>query len=165
MLSTRGRSAVQPACHAKSDTALADWLDSSLASQLTMLQFVSAGEACEWSPPTRCSLTLAYEHKNWFKYNCRLWKSKGEKTPCNWPAEPLPDQPVQGKRQPEKLAANQHDGMGCFWSTFRHRQSGKHKLHPPIVEMNVELKASSENLNSTQVFPTPESPIKSSLNK
>lgn len=35
----------------------------------------------------------------------------------------------------------------------------------PIVEINVELKASSENLNNTQVFPTPESPIKSSLNK
>lgn len=35
----------------------------------------------------------------------------------------------------------------------------------PIVEMNVELKASSENLNRTQVFPTPESPINSNLNK
>lgn len=34
-----------------------------------------------------------------------------------------------------------------------------------MVEINVELKASSENLKSTQVFPTPESPIKSSLNK
>jgi hypothetical protein len=35
----------------------------------------------------------------------------------------------------------------------------------PIVEMKVALKASSENLNNTQVFPTPESPIKSNLNK
>lgn len=35
----------------------------------------------------------------------------------------------------------------------------------PIVEINVELKASSENLKRTQVFPTPESPIKSNLNK
>ena len=31
--------------------------------------------------------------------------------------------------------------------------------------MNVELNASSENLNKTHVFPTPESPIKRSLNK
>ena len=37
--------------------------------------------------------------------------------------------------------------------------------HLPIVEMNVALKASSENLNKTQVFPTPESPIRRSLNK
>ena len=35
----------------------------------------------------------------------------------------------------------------------------------PIVEINVELKASSENLNKTHVLPTPESPINSSLNK
>lgn len=35
----------------------------------------------------------------------------------------------------------------------------------PMVEINVELKASSENLNRTQVFPTPESPINSNLNK
>lgn len=35
----------------------------------------------------------------------------------------------------------------------------------PIVEMNVVLKASSENLNRTHVFPTPESPIRSNLNK
>ena len=37
--------------------------------------------------------------------------------------------------------------------------------HSPIVEMNVVLKASSENLNKTHVFPTPESPINSNLNK
>ena len=35
----------------------------------------------------------------------------------------------------------------------------------PIVEINVVLNASSENLNSTQVLPTPESPINSNLNK
>ena len=35
----------------------------------------------------------------------------------------------------------------------------------PIVDMNVALKASSENRNNTQVFPTPESPISSSLNR
>lgn len=33
-----------------------------------------------------------------------------------------------------------------------------------MVEMKVVLKASSEKRNSTQVFPTPESPIRSSLN-
>ena len=33
-----------------------------------------------------------------------------------------------------------------------------------MVEMNVVLKASSENLNSKHVFPTPESPINSNLN-
>lgn len=35
----------------------------------------------------------------------------------------------------------------------------------PMVEMKVVLNASSENRNSTQVLPTPESPISSSLNK
>lgn len=35
----------------------------------------------------------------------------------------------------------------------------------PIVEINVVLKASSENLNNTHVFPTPESPISNNLNK
>jgi hypothetical protein len=35
----------------------------------------------------------------------------------------------------------------------------------PIVEINVVLNASSENLNKTHVLPTPESPIKSNLNK
>lgn len=35
----------------------------------------------------------------------------------------------------------------------------------PMVEMNVELKASSENLTKMQVLPTPLSPINSSLNK
>lgn len=48
---------------------------------------------------------------------------------------------------------------------FGQDNSTKYDFYPPIVEINVELKASSENLNSTQVFPTPESPIKSSLNK
>lgn len=35
----------------------------------------------------------------------------------------------------------------------------------PIVEMKVELNVSSENRNKMQVFPTPESPINSNLNK
>lgn len=35
----------------------------------------------------------------------------------------------------------------------------------PMVEMNVVLKASSENRKRMQVFPTPESPISSNLNK
>ena len=33
-----------------------------------------------------------------------------------------------------------------------------------MVDINVVLKASSENLNSNAVFPTPESPISRSLN-
>lgn len=33
----------------------------------------------------------------------------------------------------------------------------------PIVEIKVVENASSENLNKIQVFPTPESPIKSNL--
>ena len=37
--------------------------------------------------------------------------------------------------------------------------------YSPIVEMKVELYASSENRNRMHVFPTPESPIKSSLNR
>ena len=35
----------------------------------------------------------------------------------------------------------------------------------PMVEMKVALKASSENLKRTQVLPTPESPMRSSLNR
>ena len=35
----------------------------------------------------------------------------------------------------------------------------------PIVEIKVVLNASSENLNNTQVLPTPESPINSNLNR
>lgn len=34
-----------------------------------------------------------------------------------------------------------------------------------MVEMNVELKASSENRNNTQVLPTPESPISNNLKR
>lgn len=34
----------------------------------------------------------------------------------------------------------------------------------PIVEMNVDVNASSENRKRMQVFPTPESPINSNLN-
>lgn len=37
--------------------------------------------------------------------------------------------------------------------------------HLPIVDINEILKASSENLNNIDVFPTPESPIRSNLNK
>lgn len=37
--------------------------------------------------------------------------------------------------------------------------------HLPIVEMKVVLKASSENRNNMQVFPTPESPISNNLNR
>lgn len=39
------------------------------------------------------------------------------------------------------------------------------RFHSPIVDINVELNASSENLKRTHVFPTPESPISKSLNK
>ena len=35
----------------------------------------------------------------------------------------------------------------------------------PMVDINVELKASSENLKSTHVLPTPESPISRSLKR
>ena len=53
-----------------------------------------------------------------------------------------------------------------------HPTDRKHVLHRhvlrieylPIVEINVVLNASSENRNNKQVFPTPESPIKSNLN-
>lgn len=34
-----------------------------------------------------------------------------------------------------------------------------------MVDINDILNASSENLNNIEVFPTPESPIKSNLNK
>lgn len=37
--------------------------------------------------------------------------------------------------------------------------------HSPIVDMKVVLKESSLNLNSRHVFPTPLSPISSSLNR
>jgi len=37
--------------------------------------------------------------------------------------------------------------------------------YSPIVEMKVELNASSENLTKMQVLPTPLSPISSNLNK
>ncbi len=38
-------------------------------------------------------------------------------------------------------------------------------INLPIVEIKVALKASSENLNRTQVFPTPESPMSNNLNR
>ena len=38
-------------------------------------------------------------------------------------------------------------------------------VYEPIVEIKVELKASSANLNRTQVFPTPESPISNNLKR
>ena len=37
--------------------------------------------------------------------------------------------------------------------------------HIPMVDINVELKASSESLKSTHVLPTPESPISRSLKR
>lgn len=37
-------------------------------------------------------------------------------------------------------------------------------INSPIVDINVVLKASSENLNKRHVLPTPESPIRSNLN-
>lgn len=43
------------------------------------------------------------------------------------------------------------------------RKVGTGFMNLPIVEINVEVKASSENLNRIQVLPTPESPISSSL--
>ena len=55
------------------------------------------------------------------------------------------------------------------WLAFRWKYillfTSNGQKYPPIVEINVELNASSENLNNTQVLPTPESPINKSLNK
>lgn len=56
-----------------------------------------------------------------------------------------------------------------YQHVFPHKRMNKHSepvrvYYSPMVEMKVVLKASSEKRNSTQVFPTPESPIKSSLN-
>ena len=39
------------------------------------------------------------------------------------------------------------------------------KKNSPMVDMKVSRKVSSAYLNSTQVFPTPESPIRSSLKR
>ena len=47
---------------------------------------------------------------------------------------------------------------------FRRIIPFKNHNYLPMVEMKVVLKASSENLNSKHVFPTPESPINSNLN-
>ena len=46
----------------------------------------------------------------------------------------------------------------------RHKNSSIH-FDLPIVEINVALKASSENLNKTQVLPTPESPMSNNLKR
>lgn len=43
--------------------------------------------------------------------------------------------------------------------------NGFSSMNQPMVEINVELNASSENRNSTQVLPTPESPISNSLKR
>lgn len=47
---------------------------------------------------------------------------------------------------------------------FRSSLLGRPSGVSPMVDMKVVLKASSEKRNSTQVLPTPESPISSSLN-
>lgn len=48
---------------------------------------------------------------------------------------------------------------------MRHKLIKSLKGYKPIVEMKVELNVSSENRKSMHVLPTPESPIKSNLNK
>lgn len=48
------------------------------------------------------------------------------------------------------------------WNLDLSRLALQHNL--PMVDINVEVNASSENRNSIQVFPTPESPISNSLN-
>ena len=48
---------------------------------------------------------------------------------------------------------------------WRERRRQNIVKHSPIVDMNVVLKASSENLNNIHVFPTPESPISRSLKR
>jgi len=57
---------------------------------------------------------------------------------------------------------------GPVYSTVLHGPSPpnrSYRSHSPIVEINVELYASSENRNKIHVLPTPESPISSNLNK
>lgn len=54
--------------------------------------------------------------------------------------------------------------MAHFRQTFDTNAHRKRVRTSPIVEMNVWLNASSENLNNIHVLPTPESPIRSSLN-
>ena len=56
---------------------------------------------------------------------------------------------------PIKFHSNRHSVLQGFTNY----------VHPPMVDINVELKASSENRNSTHVFPTPESPISNNLKR
>lgn len=73
-----------------------------------------------------------------------------EKVPASLPAVKLPRMAVQQKS--ETPVTTGHPVSVATW------------VFLPMVEMKVVLKASSEKRNSTQVFPTPESPIRSSLN-
>jgi hypothetical protein len=72
--------------------------------------------------------------------------------------------------RPDKITIRTKQGFQSFTSLFvQGSNSESYKvinLHPgcsPIVDINVVLKASSENLNNRHVLPTPESPISSSL--
>lgn len=51
----------------------------------------------------------------------------------------------------------------CALHTHTHTQRLHCAICLPIVDINVDVKASSEKRNSIQVFPTPESPISKSL--
>ena len=58
-----------------------------------------------------------------------------------------------------------HESDVCHFMCLAGEKAIHRKANLPIVDMNVELNASSENLNKTHVLPTPESPINKSLNK
>ena len=83
------------------------------------------------------------------------------------PIQPAYIYPALARSHPEKKLTNiifkqirQRIYASCVYSN-----SIKLKTYGPIVEMKVVLKASSENRNRRQDFPTPESPIRSNLNK
>ena len=103
--------------------------------------------------------------------------------PCSSIVLILKSIPVQRMENSNLRKFNRDEMDGCGWqfhSAFEEQKTGEtrelmswwltHKSktinsREPIVDMNVVLKASSENRNRMHVFPTPESPINKSLKR
>lgn len=102
----------------------------------------------------------------WFLWSDFAAFSRGaQRRPPHGRGSAAPPRPQGAPRERPRTERSGAERGGPHRTARHHPARSTARPRAPIVEMKVALKASSEKRKSAHVFPTPESPMSSSLNR